>query len=138
VLYRESVIGTALAAVLMASSGPSFLAAYWGAWQDAASVSGSIPGKKEPNMAAKKTSKKATKTTNKKMAHKTKPKIARKTKAKSYSLQTGRPTGRELQALQRLDTLTKKYQADGISPQDARQRALDELRNDPRRDWRKG
>ena len=36
--------------------------------------------------------------------------------------------------MQRLDTLTKTYQAEGMSPQDARQRALDELRNNPRRD----
>jgi hypothetical protein len=85
-------------------------------------------------MATKKTTRKATKKTIKKMAHKTKAEIARRTKAKSDSPQTGR----ELQALQRLDTLTKKYQSEGISPQDARQRALDELRNSARTDRRKG
>ncbi len=95
-------------------------------------------------MVTKKTTKKATgktakKTTAaKKIAHKTKAKVARSAKAKSYRPQAGRTTGQELQAMQRLDTLTKTYQAEGMSPQDARQRALDELRNNPRRDWRRG
>jgi hypothetical protein len=85
-------------------------------------------------MATKKTTKKAAKKTTRKMAPKTKAKVTRRTKAKSDSPQTGP----ELQAMQRLDPLTKTYQAAGMSPQDARQRALDELRNKPRRDWRKG
>jgi hypothetical protein len=65
-------------------------------------------------------------------------KSARKTKVRSYNPQIGQITGRELQALQRLDTITKKYQAEGMSVQDARPRVLDELRNNPRRDRRKG
>jgi hypothetical protein len=81
-------------------------------------------------MATRKTTKKATKKPTRKMAAKTKAKVARKTKARSDRPQSSR----ELQALQRLDTLTKTYQAAGMSPQDARQRALDELRINARRD----
>jgi hypothetical protein len=83
-------------------------------------------------MAIKKIKKAANKTT-KKVAHKTKAKVARQTKAKSPK--TGRITGQQRQSLQRLDPLTKKYQAEGMSPEDARQRAYNELRNNPRRDW---
>jgi hypothetical protein len=84
-------------------------------------------------MAIKKTTKKATKPTTKKMAHKTKAKVARRTKVKGPK--TGRITGQQRQSLQRLDPLTKKYQAEGMSPADARQRAYNELRNNPGRDW---
>ena len=95
-------------------------------------------------MATKKTTKKATGKTAKKThcgqenGAQNKSQSRTERKSKSYSPQTGRTTGQELQALQRLDTLTKTYQAEGMSPQDARQRALDELRNNPRRDWRHG
>jgi hypothetical protein len=81
-------------------------------------------------MGTKKTTKKAAKTTAKKMARKPKAKVAQGTKAGSSQ------AGKELQALQRLDPLTKQYQAAGLSPEEARKRALDELRTKPRRDRR--
>jgi hypothetical protein len=88
-------------------------------------------------MATRKTTKKAPKKTSKrttrKTARKTKAKVARRTKAKAPK--TGRITGQQRQSLQRLDPLTKKYQFEGMSPEDARQRAYNELRNNPSRDW---
>jgi hypothetical protein len=88
------------------------------------------------SMATKKTTKTAAKKTTKKMADKTKTKIARRTKAKGRK--SRRLTGQQRQSLQRLDPLTKKYQAEGMSPEDARQRAYDELRNNPSQDWGEG
>ena len=45
---------------------------------------------------------------------------------------------REQNALKRLDNLTAKYLAEGMTKADARQRAQDELRANPRKDWRAG
>ena len=68
--------------------------------------------------------------------------MAKKTKSKKTAKTTTRaiknpptkvakvkvsPTAAELQALQRLDPLTKTYQTAGMSAQEARQRALREL-----------
>jgi hypothetical protein len=51
---------------------------------------------------------------------------------------TGQPTGREAQAMQRLQSLTDRYIAQGLTPADALTRAKEELRANPRKDWRAG
>jgi hypothetical protein len=85
--------------------------------------------------------KKATK--KKTIARKTKT-IARKSAARKakaarpYDIHTGQPTGREVQAMQRLQTLTDRFIAEGLTPADARTRAREVLRANPRRDWRAG
>jgi hypothetical protein len=61
-----------------------------------------------------------------------------KSKGKSYDWQTGRLTGRAVGAQERLDDLAEKYQAAGMPPEEARQRARSEMRSNPHRDWRKG
>jgi hypothetical protein len=78
---------------------------------------------------SKNTPKKTTKAMRKTSTKVAKIKVARKTKAasKRYNRQTDQPTAAELQALQRLDPLTKTYQTAGMSAQEARQRALREL-----------
>jgi hypothetical protein len=66
-------------------------------------------------------------------------KSVRKSKArKKYNPQTGKITGRAVGAQERLEALAKKYQAEGMELQDARQRAREEMRNNPRKDWRAG
>jgi hypothetical protein len=57
---------------------------------------------------------------------------------RSYDIHTGQPTGREVQAMHRLQVLTERYIAEGLTPADARTRAREELRANPRRDWRAG
>ena len=77
--------------------------------------------------------------------------VARKVKSRSsakktaprkmkrgYDFHTGQPTGREVQAMHRLQVLTERYIAEGLTPADARTRAREELRANPRRDWRGG
>jgi hypothetical protein len=54
------------------------------------------------------------------------------------SLFDGKPTGREVQAMHRLQTLTDRYIAEGLTPADARTRATEELRANPRGDERGG
>jgi hypothetical protein len=53
-----------------------------------------------------------------------------------YDIHTGKPTGREVQAMHRLQILTDRYIAEGLTPADARTRAREELRANPRRDCR--
>ncbi len=48
------------------------------------------------------------------------------------------PRNREKKALNRLEALTANYVAKGMTEEDARQRALDAMRDNPRRDWRAG
>ena len=67
----------------------------------------------------------------------TAPKHKAKGSAK-YNPQIGKLTGREAGAQMRLEELTEKYQADGMSAQEARQRARDVMRDNPKRDWRRG
>jgi len=82
---------------------------------------------------------------------KSKKSVARKVKRRSsakksaprrmkrgYDIHTGKPTGREVQAMHRLQVLTERYIAEGLTPADARTRAREELRASPRRDWRGG
>jgi hypothetical protein len=63
---------------------------------------------------------------------------AKKTAPRSYDIHTGKPTGREVQAMHRLQVLTERYIAEGLTPADARTRAREELRANPRKDWRGG
>jgi hypothetical protein len=68
-------------------------------------------------------------------------KVKRRTAAKKTAprkMKAGKPTGREAQAMQRLQSLTERYIAEGLTPADARTRAREELRANPRRDWRGG
>jgi hypothetical protein len=58
--------------------------------------------------------------------------------AARYNPQTGKLTGRAASAQERLEQLAEQYQADGMSIQDARQRARDVMRNNPKMDWRRG
>jgi hypothetical protein len=67
--------------------------------------------------------------------------IAKKSAAKKsrpYDIHTGKPTGREVSAMQRLEKLTEKYVAEGMSLAEARNRAKAEMRSNPRMDWRAG
>jgi hypothetical protein len=57
---------------------------------------------------------------------------------RGYDIHTGQPTGREVQAMHRLQVLTERYIAQGLTPADARTRAREELRANPRKDWRAG
>jgi hypothetical protein len=68
-------------------------------------------------------------------AKKTKP---RAKAARGYDIHSGKPTGREVQAMHRLQVLTERYIAEGLTPADGRTRAGEELRANPRRDWRGG
>ncbi len=45
---------------------------------------------------------------------------------------------REKKALKRREELTAKYVAGGMTEEDAKQRAQNEMRDNPRRDWRTG
>jgi hypothetical protein len=53
-----------------------------------------------------------------------------------YDIHTGKPTGRDASAMQRLEKLTEKYVAEGMSLAEARQKAKAEMRANPRMDWR--
>jgi len=55
---------------------------------------------------------------------------------KDYDIHTGRPMGREISAMQRLEKLTEKYVAEGMSLAEARSKAKAEMRANPRMDWR--
>src|SRR5262245_12346596 len=71
-------------------------------------------------------------------ARKVKSRIAARKSAppRGYDIHTGKPTGREVQAMHRLQVLTERFIAEGLTPADARTRAREELRANPRRDWR--
>jgi uncharacterized protein YoaH (UPF0181 family) len=45
---------------------------------------------------------------------------------------------REQKAVKRLAELTAKYVAEGMSEADAKKRAQEEVRENPRKDWRAG
>jgi hypothetical protein len=53
---------------------------------------------------------------------------------RGYDIHTGQPTGREVQAMHRLQVLTERYIAEGLTPADAQTRAREELRANPRKD----
>ena len=65
-----------------------------------------------------------------------KSKGVRKTASRKEDIHTGRPTGREVSAMHRLQTLTEHYIGQGLLPSDARTRALEELRSNPQKDAR--
>jgi hypothetical protein len=47
---------------------------------------------------------------------------------RANDIHTGQPTAREIQAMHRLQTLTERYIAEGLTPADAQRRAREELR----------
>ena len=53
---------------------------------------------------------------------------------RGYDIHAGKPTGREVQGTHRVQVLTERYIAEGLTPADARPRAREELRANPRRD----
>jgi hypothetical protein len=53
---------------------------------------------------------------------------------RGYDIHAGKPTGREVQAMHRLQVLTERYIAEGLTPADAQTRAREELRANPRKD----
>jgi hypothetical protein len=63
---------------------------------------------------------KAKNTVRAKAAKKAKPKAKA---ARGYDIHSGKPTGREVQAMHRLQVLTDRYIAEGLTPADARTRA---------------
>jgi len=71
-----------------------------------------------------------------------KPTAAKKSasrKAKrDYDIHAGKPTGREVSAMHRLQVFTDRYIAEGLTPADAQTRAREELRANPRKDRRAG
>jgi hypothetical protein len=61
-------------------------------------------------------------------------KVAPRKAKRGYDIHTGQPTGREVQAMHRLQVLTERYIGEGLTPADARTRAIEELRANPRGD----
>jgi hypothetical protein len=59
-------------------------------------------------------------------------------KRPSYNPQTGKLTGREVGAQERLEKRAEILMAGGMSPSDARTTARAEMRDNPRKDWRGG
>ena len=51
---------------------------------------------------------------------------------RGYDIHPSQPTGREVQAMHRLQVLTERYIAEGLTPADARTGAREELRANPR------
>lgn len=72
----------------------------------------------------------------KSVARKVKRRIAAKKSAprRGYDIHTGKPTGREVQAMHRLQVLTDRFIAEGLTPADAQTRAREELRANPRKE----
>jgi hypothetical protein len=78
---------------------------------------------------------------------KSRPKLKRRVTGKKasrpkvragYDISTGKPTGRDASAMGRLEKLTEKYVAEGMSLAEARAKARAEMRANPRMDWRVG
>jgi hypothetical protein len=59
-------------------------------------------------------------------------------RADSFSQGTGKITGREKIALKELEKLVRERQSKGELPKPARDQAYKELRDNPRKDWRRG
>jgi hypothetical protein len=83
---------------------------------------------------------KSKKSVARKVKNRAKKRIAAKKSAprRGYDIHAGKPTGREVQAMHRLQVLEERYIAEGLTPADARTRAREELRANPRKDWRGG
>jgi hypothetical protein len=62
----------------------------------------------------------------------------RRSKKRAYNQQTGQLTGRARPAQERLEALTQQYMQDGMDAASARQRARDDMRDNPKMDWRRG
>jgi hypothetical protein len=79
---------------------------------------------------------KSKKSVSRKVKSRVKKRIAARKSAprRPYDIHTGKPTGREVQAMHRLQVLTERYIAEGLTPADAQTRAREELRVNPRGD----
>jgi len=64
-------------------------------------------------------------------ARKTAQAAPRKAK-RGYDIRPGQPTGREVQAMHRLQVLTERYIGEGLTPADARTRRHERLMPNPR------
>jgi hypothetical protein len=60
--------------------------------------------------------------------------MAKKRKAKAKTAKKNRARGPQA----RLEALTKEHMQQGMDAASARQLALDKMRNNPRKDWRRG
>jgi hypothetical protein len=80
--------------------------------------------------------KKTARTAKRRGAKKTRPraKAAPRKMKRGYDVHTDKPTGREVAAMHRLQVLTDRYMAEGLTPADAQTRAREELRANPRKD----
>jgi hypothetical protein len=67
-----------------------------------------------------------------------KSKMKRAATRKAFDAQMGRPTGRDAAALSRRQELIEDYVRDGMEPAEARQRAIAVMRDNPKKDWRRG
>jgi hypothetical protein len=67
-----------------------------------------------------------------------KMKTAPARKRKAFDSQMGRVTGRDASALTRRDELIQDYIRDGMEPSEACQRAIAVMRDNPKKDWRRG
>jgi predicted aconitase len=59
-------------------------------------------------------------------------------KVSYYNHNTGELTNREKEAKKRLDALIAQYRSSGMSEAEARERAIEVMRDNPRMDWRGG
>jgi hypothetical protein len=62
----------------------------------------------------------------------------KKAAGKAYNQQTGQITERAAKAQARLEARIKKLQNDGMTLETVRRRARDEMRDNPKPDWRRG
>jgi len=60
------------------------------------------------------------------------------TKKKSKVLTGTVPSNRTEKALRRRAQLIARLEAEGLSPEEAKQRAMETMRDNPRGDWRNG
>ena len=91
--------------------------------------------RKSKNAAARKAKKSVARTVKRRSSAK---KAAPTAKKRGYEIHAGKPTGREVQAMHRLQVLTERYISEGLTPADAQTRAREELRANPRKDRRAG
>ena len=60
------------------------------------------------------------------------------TRADSFSQGTGKITGREKIAIKEVEKRVRELQSKGELPKAARDQAYKEMRDNPRKDWRRG
>jgi hypothetical protein len=82
--------------------------------------------------------KKASKVAVKRYRKATARKKASRKRVGQYNAQMGTLTGGEVKAKQREDKLVQQFQLEGMTAPEARQRARQIMRDNPRKDWRRG